>query len=54
MHWDSHDGYEATWLDSEARFMTSPEWEDNDHRLYEALDYAKPHTNVEIRKESDE
>jgi hypothetical protein len=54
LHWDSHDGYEATWLDSEARFMTSPEWEDNDHRLYEALDYAKPHTNVEIRKESDE
>ena len=52
LHWDSHDGYEATWLDSEARFVSSPEWQDDDqHRLWEALDYAQPHTKVRVRGE---
>jgi hypothetical protein len=51
VHWDSHDGYEATWLDSEARFVGEPDWLDTDHRLYQTLDFAKAHTNVEIKEQ---
>jgi hypothetical protein len=26
LHWDSHDGYEMTWLDLEGRFINAPAW----------------------------
>ena len=53
VHWDSHDGYEATWLDSEARFMSSPDWanDDENNRLYHTLDFAKAHTKVEVKEQ---
>lgn len=28
LHWDSHDGYEITWLDLEGRFISAPAWAD--------------------------
>ncbi len=51
LHWDSHDGYEATWLDSEARFMSSPEWTEELNTLFHTLDFAKPHTKVEVKEQ---
>ena len=50
LHWDSHDGYEVTWLDLEGRFISAPEWADKiDHEKYNInyiLDTVKEHTKV--------
>lgn len=48
IHWDDHDGYEATWLDDEGRFISSPDWADEMDNLYSTLDLAKPHTEVSL------
>jgi hypothetical protein len=52
VHWDTHDGYEATWLDSEARFISVPDWAlELDHALYQTLDLAKEHATIEIKEQ---
>lgn len=48
IHWDWHDGYEATWLDNEDRFISTPDWAEDIHDIYFLLDYAKPHTEVSL------
>ena len=51
IHWDDHDGYEATWLDSEGRFVSSPDWADELNNLYQTLDVAKPHSKIDIKEQ---
>jgi hypothetical protein len=50
LHWDSHDGYEATWLDLEGRFISAPEWankiDDEKYNVNYILDIVKEHTKV--------
>ena len=48
LHWDDHDGFEATWLDDENRFISSPDWADEITNFYLELDLAKPHTWVSL------
>jgi hypothetical protein len=48
IHWDDHDGYEATWLDNENRFISTPDWAEDIHDLYGTLDLAKAHTEVSL------
>ena len=38
LHWDDHDGFSITWLDSENRFITTPDWlEDEDAQFFGQL-----------------
>ena len=38
LHCDDHDGFSITWLDSEDRFITTPDWlEDEDAQFYSQL-----------------
>jgi hypothetical protein len=56
LHWDSHDGYEWTWLDLEGRFVSSPAWADKideEGHAYPSglgyfLDCLSPHTKVQL------
>ena len=43
LHWDDNDGYELTWLDTEGRFITSPDWIDEHYNLCLKLDNTDPH-----------
>jgi hypothetical protein len=47
LHWDDHDGFSITWLDSENRFITTPDWlEDEDAQFYGQLAAATQGTIV--------
>jgi hypothetical protein len=38
LHWDDHDGFSITWMDSENRFITTPDWlEDEDAQFFGQL-----------------
>lgn len=48
LHWDDHDGYEMTWLDSEGRFITSPDWISEVYEFCLKLDGANTHSEVKL------
>jgi hypothetical protein len=49
LHWDWHDGFEATWLDDEGRFMSTPKWvDDEDDNFYCKLNTIKEHSKALI------
>jgi hypothetical protein len=52
LHWDSHDGYEMTWLDLESRFINAPAWadkiEEENNNLGYVLDCLVAHTKKEM------
>ena len=48
VHWNDMEGYSTTWIDSEGRFSTSPDWIDSIPRFTALLDNSKPHTKVEL------
>ena len=48
LHWDWHDGFEATWLDDEGRFVSTPDWVVNDDNFYCKLNTVKEHSKASI------
>ena len=49
LHWDWHDGFEATWLDDYGRFVSTPKWvDDEDDNLLCKLNTMKEHSKVSI------
>ena len=53
LHWDSHDGFEITWLDMEGRFITAPAWadgieEEDEMSVGYFLDSLSEHSRKEI------
>jgi hypothetical protein len=49
LHWDWHDGFEATWLDDKGRFVSTPEWvDDEDDNFLIKLDGIKEHSKASI------
>lgn len=51
LHWDDVNGFESTWLDSENRFTTSPDWVWEDDEFCLKLDGYEPHTKHEHEEE---
>jgi hypothetical protein len=51
LHWDSHDGYEITWLDLEGRFISAPAWADKIEEESNNLGYVLDCLEAHIRKE---
>jgi hypothetical protein len=49
LHWDWHDGFEATWLDDEGRFVSTPDWvDDEDDNFLCKLNAVKEHSKASI------
>lgn len=48
LHWNTHEGFEATWLDDKGRFIYSPHWVDKDEDFYLKLDGCQAHTEVSL------
>jgi hypothetical protein len=49
LHWDWKDGFEATWLDDEGRFISQPDWvNQEDDEFYLKLDGVKEHSKASI------
>ena len=46
LHWDWNDGFEATWLDDEGRFVSSPDWANEDDGFLGKLNLLEPHKVV--------
>lgn len=47
LHWDDQDGYAITWMDSELRFITTPDWVLDWDEFATWLDKAKQGEKVE-------
>jgi hypothetical protein len=48
LHWDWNEGFEATWLDDEGRFVSSPEWAIEDENFLGKLNLVDAHKTVVI------
>jgi hypothetical protein len=48
LHWDWNEGFEATWLDDEGRFVSSPEWAIEDENFLGKLNLVDAHETVVI------
>lgn len=48
LHWDDIDGFEMTWLDSEGRFISSPDWIDEVDDFCLKLDSTDTHSVVKL------
>jgi hypothetical protein len=51
LHWDTHDGWDYTWLDMENRFIDTPEWaqkieDEGDMSIGFFLDGLEAHTKA--------
>lgn len=49
LHWDSHDGFEITWMDSELRFITTPDWVQDWDEFVNWLDGVEQGTTYEVQ-----
>jgi len=48
LHWDWNEGFEATWLDDEGRFVSSPDWAEQDDSFLGKLNLVDAHETVVI------